>query len=165
MKNLFWRLIANVVTWGPIRDRLIKRALRTPYFHLTGYMNRYWLFNPTDRTTKRRRWSWIPFAIRVHHIVRRDEDPHEHNHPWEARTIILDGWYVEQRNDSKPRISLRETGYTGVIGSKQFHKILDVSPGGVWTMFIMYKFKGVWGFYVSGKFIPYSEYENKREES
>lgn len=164
MKQGIWRMIANVVTWGPIRAWIIRRAMKTPYFHLTGYMERWWFFNPTQRDTKTRRWNWIPFAIRVHHILRRDEDEHEHNHPWEARTIILDGWYVEQRNDSNPRISLRDVGYTGAIGAKQFHRILDVSRGGVWTLFIMYKFRGEWGFNVKGKFIPYKEYEHKRKE-
>lgn len=165
MKNLFWRLIAFVVTRPFITDWLIERSFKTPYFHLKGYMYRWWLFNPTDRATRRRRWDWIPFAIRIHNIKRADLDDHEHNHPWEARTIILDGWYMEQRNDSSPKVSFRNTGYTGVIGSKQFHKILEVSPGGVWTMFIMYKFKGEWGFSVNGLFIPYKDYENKREES
>lgn len=164
MKEFIWRMIANVVTWGPARGWIIKRAMKTPYFHLTGYMNRYWFFNPIDRDSKRRRWNWIPISIRVHHILTADADESEHNHPWDARTIILDNWYVEQRNDSKPRITCRSPGYTGVIGAKQFHRILEVGPGGVWTLFIMYRFKGEWGFNVKGRFVPYKEYEHKREE-
>lgn len=165
LKWFAWEFIAYVVTIPFVRAWIIKRAMRTPYFHLEGYMRRWWLFNPTIRETKKRRWEWIPFSIRVHHILRADLDTHEHNHPWDARTIIMNGWYLEQRNNSSPRIAMRDVGYTGPIGATQFHRIREVSQGGVWTLFIMYKYKGDWGFRVKGKFIPYKQYENKRKES
>ena len=47
-------------------DRLIARAMRTPYFHLEGYLNRWWLL-PYNRTG---------YAARIHQFLRSDDDRH-----------------------------------------------------------------------------------------
>lgn len=46
-------------------DKLIERAKRTPYFHLEGYMERYWLAKPNPK-----RWFFKDFAVRIHRILR-----------------------------------------------------------------------------------------------
>lgn len=88
-----------------------RRAQRTPYRPITGrtdedlYMDRWWLFNPYRKDAAGNqvpaRWRWLP-SIRVHHIVRPDDDEHEHNHPWFARSIILRGGYLEERREEYP---------------------------------------------------------------
>ncbi|MGN6703577.1 MAG: hypothetical protein ACTHKB_11515 [Burkholderiaceae bacterium] len=135
--------------------RIINRALRTPDDHLDGYMLRFWLFNPYNRETRRPRYPWIPLSIRVHKILRADNARHPHDHPWNARTIILDGWYLEQRDNES---FLRMTGDTAKIGFGEYHHIAAVSPGGVWTLFIMGRYRGTWGFRVDGRKINYREY-------
>lgn len=45
-----------------IADYLIMRAKRTPYFHLEGYMKRWWLV-PYDRVIERRRATVTPIVI------------------------------------------------------------------------------------------------------
>ena len=60
---------------------LINRSMKTPYIHLKGYMMRYWLipYNP------------FGIAIRVHHILRSDNERNFHDHPWPYINVILRG--------------------------------------------------------------------------
>ena len=79
-----------------LADRLIQRAMRTPYTHLTGYMERYWLF----RLGRRGGGQSGPYPLigaRVHHILRSDHGRDFHDHPWPYLTIILRGGYYEVR--------------------------------------------------------------------
>jgi hypothetical protein len=66
-------------------QKLIEQAKDNPYFHLDGYMERYWL---------------APFKenggnVRIHHILSSDADRHLHDHPWASTSVILDGGYWE----------------------------------------------------------------------
>lgn len=165
MNELFWRLVTFIVTLPAVRRWIIRRAMRTPYRHIMSadgeeiYLARYWLFNRYDSDYRKR----IPFlpSIRIHHIQRADLDRHLHSHPWPWRSIILRGWYVEERFTKQGnRIGhMRESGYTGAMGCRDYHRIKCVPLGGVWTMFITYRrwAKG-WGFLVDGKHVPHDEY-------
>ncbi|ANN70885.1 hypothetical protein [Bordetella bronchialis] len=147
-----------------IVDWLIRRAQRTPYTDISSadgtdvYMGRWWLFNPygKDATGERipPRWSWLP-SIRLHHILRPDADRHLHDHPWNARTVILHGWYIEERENGT---YVRRAGDTAAIRFEQYHRIAQVSPGGVWTLFITWRYRGTWGFKVDGEKIPWRDY-------
>lgn len=111
-----------------IANRLLALAKRTPYFHLDGYMRRWWLVpyrqvisrrvaSPdgahrdvlhTDGTGPvsfwRRPIAWcfqrFDVAIRVHEILRSDKGRDPHDHPWSYVTIILRGGYWEHRYDA-----------------------------------------------------------------
>lgn len=156
MSDLFWKTVAWVLIKNPrLVEWTLQRAFKTPYFHLDGYMNRWWIFNAYDAATKKRKYKWLP-SIRFHHILREDYDRHMHDHPWNARTIILRGWYVEEKE--RGEVNVRRAGYTGRINFGEYHNIKEVSKGGVLTMFITYKFCGTWGFMVDGRKIPYYEY-------
>ncbi|CAB4203506.1 hypothetical protein UFOVP1382_122 [uncultured Caudovirales phage] len=50
------------------------------------------------------RWVWQTrwFTVRLHHIQRPDADVELHDHPWSFFSLILKGWYEEER----PRSSL-----------------------------------------------------------
>lgn len=154
--GVMWKAIAWFVSKPAVADWLIKRAQRTPYLHLEGYMNRWWLFNPTPPLNggRGRRFEWLP-SIRIHHILRADQDRHEHNHPWDARTIILKGCYVEQRGS---KIDVLLAGDTRRIDADTFHRIRLVSQGGVWTLFISWKYQHTWGFKTEEGFVPWREY-------
>lgn len=88
--------------------------MRTPYFHLEGYMERYWLVpfpiaNPPAFLKEdtgcysvcffKRPIAWIfqklGIAIRIHKILRSDNGRDFHNHPWNFISIILKGCYFE----------------------------------------------------------------------
>jgi hypothetical protein len=163
-----YNLIAKILALPFVREWLIKRAKKTPYFHITSadgtdiYMERYWLFNPYGRdeqgNTLPAKIKWLP-SIRLHWIRREDRDRHLHDHPWDARTILLGGWYEEERLELNGRVYyLRKAGQSAKLRYGQYHRIICISQGGVWTMFITWKYKGVWGFLVDGKKVPWKQY-------
>jgi hypothetical protein len=166
---MIWNLIAKLCARPAVANWLIRRAMRTPDMHLPGYMDRLWLFNPYNRDTRRARWAWIPFSIRIHHILRADKGRDHHDHPWNARTCILSDWYDETRLEwvgsdaSLRQIEVRrrrQAGDTATIDFGEYHTITAVPPGGVWTLFIMGRYRGNWGFLVEGQKVPYQEYDN-----
>lgn len=161
--NLFWMLVARLLVMMPsVIQWLIDKAQPTPYYHITSadgteiYMRRWWLFNPYPHGSDGdgRRWPWLP-SVRVHHILRADHDRHHHDHPWNARTLILRGYYIEQRGTQ--RID-RIPGDTARLNFGEYHRITEVSTGGVWTLFISGKKRGTWGFNVDGNKVPWREY-------
>lgn len=178
MLNLFWRLLAKLLARPAIADWIIQRAGSTPYFHICSadgsetYMGRWWLFNPYDRDTHKAKLWWFPWSIRVHHIMRADQDRDLHDHPWNARTVILDGWYIEQRlsragadcsllnrqTGERTYLAKREAGDTAQLRHGEYHRIDQVSPGGVWTLFITSPWQGEWGFLVDGQKVHWKTY-------
>jgi len=137
-------------------------------------MGRWWLFNPYSRNTHKPALWWCPWSFRIHHIMRPDEDRDLHDHPWDARTIILGGWYTEQRllDHEDPVLSGlnvpagaqateyidRLTGDTARLMHGEYHRIDKVAPGGVYTLFITSKWRGDWGFLVNGVKVHWRKY-------
>jgi len=197
---MIWRIIAWIVTQPRIFDAIRERAMFTPYSHIKSadgtdlYMGRWWIFNPyaTERggrsegsETKDTRvwWRRVLPSIRLHYIARPDRDRHLHDHPWNAHTIIGEGWYREERYHDlyeDPQVrqdlaarkpgtppwapsKLRKQGYTGALKHGEFHRITSVSPTGVWTIFITWRKRGSWGFDVDGVKVPWREYLAERE--
>lgn len=138
------------------------------------YMRRFWLFNPYSRedniptlriTLKLGRWQKVlafPISIRVHHIMREDGDRDLHSHPWNARSVILKGHYIEERESSvRPtgkQLYLRRPGATLPLRCEDYHRICEVGPAGTWTLFISGPWRQVWCFKVDGNHIPWRDY-------
>jgi hypothetical protein len=146
--NLFWRLVAKQLARPAVAAWLIARAQRTPYLH----------------------------------IMRHDEDRDLHDHPWNARTVILRGSYTEERLEpagiadiAKPgpltlmwveelddlfKVSMktRNPGDTARLNHGEYHRIDQISTGGVYTLFITSKWRGDWGFLVNGVKVPWRTY-------
>lgn len=169
MKDLAWKVLARAVAHPRVANWLIRRSQRTPYMHLPGYMRRFWLFNGYDHETRVKRFPRLP-SIRIHHILREDRAAHLHDHPFDARTIILDGWYIERRRDvdltaefgfDVDVMHLRLPGVTAALTTSDFHHIDSVSPGGAWTMFITWADVGSWGFLVDGKIVDRKDYRGR----
>lgn len=117
-------LIGRIVTIPAVRDRLYRIAMADPdstIFSPDGkvvYMERGWLFNPVRNG--RRKYPWIPLSLRVHHIRQPDLDRHLHDHPWAARTWIMQGGYDELRREEMiydcmhgPRYDLLQDAHKG----------------------------------------------------
>lgn len=181
-----WLLWAAWVVFGPeLVSRLIARAKRTPYYHLDGYMNRWWLvpyrdevlrrpwgqdFESTDGTGpvrfRKRPIAWLlqrfNVSVRVHEILRSDHDRHPHDHPFSYLTIILRGTYWERRFDSHGRcISNTMRGPGSIMWRRKgsWH-LLELYQGTVTTLFFTgRKEDGVWGFNVDGQKMLRREYE------
>ena len=172
MRNFAWAAIALIVSSPRVAKALIRRAQRTPYTHIMSsdgqecYMGRWWLFNPypASGASKRRGFGWLP-SIRIHHIMREDMDRHLHDHPWNARTIVLRGDYTEALpvinaygQHVAQHTRTRQAGDTGRLLFGQYHRITRVSQSGVWTLFITWKYRGVWGFMVDGHKVSWRTY-------
>lgn len=168
-------------------DWLINRAKRTPYFHLDGYMERYWLvpyfrripivntvtgaiethgtgpvtgFRPIARF-----FQFFNVAIRVHHILRSDRGRAPHDHPWPYLTIILRGGYFEHvyaPDGVWLDCQWRGAGSVLFRPAKSLHK-LEVMPGeSAWTLFITGPKQQTWGFKPEGApKVPYYDYKEE----
>jgi hypothetical protein len=180
MPAMIGKLIGRILRRPHVRDKLIEIAKRTPDYHIVGddgstYMARYWLFNPI--AGQKRKYPLIPFSIRIHHIIRADRDRHLHDHPWSARTWILDGWYIEGRDEWVDEILedegecfhkktvwyRRAPGDTARLGFKQYHRIAQVADGGAWTLFVFGRYRGTWGFLVDGQKVGFRQYEMRKK--
>jgi hypothetical protein len=178
--ELTWRTLAKMFSWPPIADWIIKRAQRTPYTHILSadgtrvYMGRWWLFNPYNTKVdtlpsgirvfhKHCRWPRLP-SIRVHNIRREDRDRHLHDHPWNARAIILRGGYIEERfvdDDSTQRYTrnhVRLRGDTQALRFGQYHRIHQLLDSDTWTLFFTWPWQGSWGFSVDGRKVHHDAY-------
>lgn len=164
MHNKLWPAIANGIANSPRLVGWIKRtSTRTPYMHLDGYMHRWWLLPrwclQVDEYGYLFPKPWMPFAIRVHHIKRPDAGLDLHDHPFDYRTIIMDGWYRETNIFGAS--TLRFHGDTIKSRAQTFHHIDDMPSDGVWTLFIMGRRINAWGFLVGGRKVYYRDYLGK----
>lgn len=167
IKELGWKVLAHIVSKPLIANAIIKRSRKIPYSPIISrdgdelYMDRHWVFNPYGKTEDGRtappKWPWLP-SIRVHHICLPDDDDHEHDHPWDARTIILKGWYQEERRNAGFPKRLMVPGDTAPIKAGDFHRIDMVSDDGAYTLFFTWKYMEDWGFLVNNVKIPWRTY-------
>jgi hypothetical protein len=167
MMNAILRACARFLARPAVVDWLIRRASRTPYTPIITddllYMERFWLLNPYPPMSSGAK-NWFPISIRLHHIHLPDQDRHLHDHPWNARTFILRGNYVEVRpvmswlGTSFDRPISRNAGDTATLKFGECHRITQVSPGGVWTLFVTGKYRGTWGFMVDGAKVQWRQY-------
>lgn len=162
--NILAKLLATniVVNW------IINCVPKTHYSDIRGdngslYMCRWWLFNPYDAQGNRK-YQWCPWSVRLHFIRRPDRDRDLHDHPWNARTFILSGWYDEEREwepDAWQEIYTppdyitrevyrRKAGDTYKIKFGEFHRISRVCGHGCFTLFITGPKRGEWGFLRQG---------------
>lgn len=171
---MMFKLLAWILSREIVANWLIKQAHKTPYSPIVKdgelYMTRLWLFNPYqvgEQKQEKSKYPWFPWNIRIHHIVRPDRDRHLHDHPWNARTFILKGGYVEQRiAKTKPDWMLdyplctitRPRGATCKLGFGEYHRISHIQVGGAWTLFVSSKYQGSWGFLVDGVKVHWRKY-------
>jgi len=158
MKNFLWRCFAWLVSRKWVADYLIRRALKTPYFHLPGYMERWWLWNSFKSPNYNPRWP----SVRIHHLIRADRGRDKHDHPWPARTIVLRNGYTEVRTvGAFDEFFDRRRGDTATLGfNEEFHRIVAVDND-TWSLFITWEYRGKWGFWVDGRKVPHDEYEGE----
>jgi hypothetical protein len=125
-------------------DKLIEFAKRTPYFHLEGYMERYWLIP----------YGKIGIAARIHHILRSDDNRAFHDHPWPYLTVILRGGYTEIRPIFESGVYIGEHRQWHGAGSILFRRAdswhrLEIPEGhSAWTLFITGPKVRRWGFLI-----------------
>jgi hypothetical protein len=156
---MIYKLIGRLLARPAVFEKLLAYAKKTPYNNIISpdgkeiYMERYWVFNPILGSSAK--YSWMPISIRLNKINVPDMDRHLHDHPWNARTFILKGAYVEKRITGK---YLRCAGDTATLKFGEFHKITSVPYCGTYTLFVTGKYRGTWGFLVDGIKVKFKEY-------
>jgi hypothetical protein len=159
-------------------DWLIRRAQRTPYYDLPGYMRRWWLVpyrvvitragGQTDGTGPvsgfrpiARLLQAFDIAIRVHEILRSDADRHPHDHPWPYLTVILRGGYWESRYNAEGFLLHKRWHGPGSImfrPANSWHRLDVPEDATATTLFITGKKCQTWGFRTEAGKVPYYEY-------
>jgi len=159
-----WDFVASTMHRNPrLVEWLLSVAQRTPYEHLGKYMQRWWLLPPAVKPEHpefrsiRNQVRRLRRNARLHLIMRADQEPYPHNHPWEFRTLVLRGWYVEELllKDGTVTRNVVWAGQSYKRTPDQFHRIVAVAPGGVLTL-VLHRTKkptSWWGFLVNGKCI------------
>ena len=105
-----------------------------------------------------RRWELIKtrwFSIWLHGIYEADKDLHLHNHPWDYKSVVLKGSYIEETNDGQN--TLKPGTFTSRNGA-QFHKIKKLLTKKVYTLFMVSPVRRDWGYIVNGRFIQHEDY-------
>lgn len=128
-----------------------------------------------------KRWPWIPefswFGVYIHHITAPDPGPDHHDHPWPFVSIILKGWYVEERIRVTEYVSeihpfawvkthqfLRRRFSIRSLRLNEGHMITHCHPN-TWSLVLrgpkrQQRFGGeYWGFYPDGGYIPEGTYD------
>lgn len=153
---------------------LVGLAVRRPYFHLPGYMERFWLLggsNPErdERPDTQRGWhrnridAWVGrrVAARLHHTLRSDAQRHLHNHPFRYLTIILRGGYFEITAAPDGSECRRWYGPGSIIwrGLDHFHRLELPAGHYCLTLFVMGRKRQPWGFSTPDGFVHWQDYE------
>lgn len=105
-----------------------------------------------------RRWEILKTrwgSIWLHAIYKADQDKHLHNHPWDFKSLVLKGSYLEQTE--KGIIKQHPCKFNSRNG-ESYHKILELLSPVVYTLFFVSPTKREWGYNVNGKFIDHITY-------
>jgi hypothetical protein len=110
------------------------------------YLVRYRLF----------RCPW--FRIFLHHILRSDEDPDLHDHPWKFVSLVLWRGYVEVL----PGDVVRRIRAWNVVRheARDAHRLILDRPA--WTMLLVTGEKREWGFHVREGWMPNGKYFDRK---
>lgn len=158
---LLGRAVDRAITAMP--EWIIRRAMRTPYRHLAGYMERFWLF----RIGRRGGGESGPYPLigaRVHHILRSDDGRDFHDHPWPYLTIILRGGYWEVRPvlvDNVVSYCVRTWHGPGSVllrRANSWHRLELPEGQTAWTLFCTGPKVQHWGFLVGRRKVGWREY-------
>lgn len=100
--------------------------MKTIQINGENYLQRYFAHQLADGT-----------QVWYHRFLRNDSERHLHSHPWEAKSTILAGWYIEQyRIGDKDFTTSRIQGEWHLIHPGTLHRIIEVQPN-TWTMMLV----------------------------
>jgi hypothetical protein len=120
------------------------------------------------------------FSIYIHKIFKADQDLHLHSHPWNFKSIILRGSYIEESlavdekgktrsefNTKKPftASSMTKFGEKDYFVNKCFHKIKCILKGPVYSLFFAYGKKERWNYFVNGYIWDFEYYRQFKNET
>ena len=129
------------------------------------------------------RWSWrLPlfgWSIKVHHIIRPDDDRCDHTHPWAFIRIILSGGYTETQSrtefieaQAEVHTAVRKTVTVEikpwrpwapwrvyVCGPEFTHRILRHRlDSGTWSLILCGRKTRLWGFWTKDGWMDWRKF-------
>ena len=101
------------------------------------------------------RWSlWLPLgcSLKLHHIVRPDDDRCSHDHPWWFLRVIVWGGYFEEYGDRGQAAHRKPwrpwAPWRVYFCSRRFrHRITELPRGHSWTLVLCGPSNQEWGFF------------------
>lgn len=116
------------------------------------YLCRYRLF--------RCRW----FKLTLHHILRSDEDPDLHDHPWNFVSLVLWSGYDEilpsRDPDGFEHVRRVRAGDVVRHRAADAHRLILVRPA--WTLLVMTGKKRHWGFHTRNGWMKHEDYFDQK---
>lgn len=109
------------------------------------YLCRYKLF--------RCRW----FKVFLHHILRSDEDPDLHDHPWAFVSLVLWSGYLEVLPTGMRTVRAGDVVRHRATDS---HRLILDRPA--WTLVLVTGKKRTWGFHTRSGWMPYGDYFDRK---
>lgn len=107
---------------------------------------------------KMRRWvlktPW--FLLRLHHIMRSDNDRHFHDHPFDFTSFILRGGYVEYTPGNPLRVCLPGSIVNRRAEDLHYLKLIGDSA---WTFVVTSPYYREWGFHTEDGWIKADQYD------
>lgn len=183
MREHATHLIYQATGWWGVAAQ---SALRQGHYNLIGtrheheelYLARFWLTPPAklpDGTFDSGN------SVLLHAFARGDDDQALHDHPWNFRTTILQGWYEEHLVPLEWTVHLKgfaaEQGFTGPpwderietrnVSESVIHQATDLHCIGkiapyTWSLVVTESRHRSWGFYPPGQpWIGWREYLGK----
>lgn len=112
-----------------------------------------------------RRWViYTPIGcIRLHHILRSDNERHHHDHPFHFLSLILRGGYIEHRPDEPPEQHLPGSFVFRFAKDLHYLKLIEKDA---WTLVFASNPMRRWGFKTEDGWIDarnYDAYLEKRD--
>lgn len=141
--------------------QLLDQAAATPYSHLDGYMQR-WFLSPEDRAS----YHLNGPVRRLHKILRSDNERDLHDHPFDYTTIILAGGYLEETplSPSVPngprRSQWHGPGSVLVRRAEDLHRLVLPEGQTCTTLFITSPRRREWGFHTPTGWVDWRSYLN-----
>lgn len=99
------------------------------------------------------------FSVYIHHIYKKDEDKHLHDHPWNYFSMVLKGSYNESSQDG---VRLMKPGNLVFASAERLHKIAFLRTNKVVTLFITGKRKRDWGYKVGDEWVDHKTYRERK---
>ncbi len=122
------------------------------------------IFDISGKELYLRRWSlWLPFgcSVKLHQIVRADDDRCQHDHPWIMIRIILAGGYIEEicgrrvaRKPWRPWAPWRVYPVRATFK----HRIVKLFKDASWSLILCGPKTHAWGFYTKEGWVPWKSF-------
>lgn len=128
------------------------------------YLRRFFLFRPKWLRKIGLCVDWG--NLYLHHILRSDDDPDPHDHPWDFTTLVLAGGYDDEQWGWHPRRQVRIGAFIQAVkpgmkirrNAKHIHRVRLRNERPAWTLVRTGPYRRHWGFWTEKGFVLWWTY-------